>query len=62
VRAASNTLQRAFELAQSGQFVTVEAIVDALHREGFRDGDAQTSGLYVRSQLHRELSKAQGAP
>lgn len=55
---AATTLQRAFELARSGQFFDVAAIVEALRREGFRDADAQTNGGYIRAQLTRAVNES----
>jgi hypothetical protein len=50
--------QRALQLAQSGQFKSIEAIGAALRREGFRDAEAVLSGDYVRAQLTRSINKA----
>ena len=52
------SLQRAFELARLGQLASLDAIRDALRREGFRDSDEALSGEYIRAQLSRVIQLA----
>ena len=51
-------LQRAFELAESGQLKSIEAIGGALKREGYRHAEVAMTGAYVRAQLTRVIEKA----
>jgi hypothetical protein len=58
LRDAMTSFERAFQLAESGQMKTVEAIRNALVREGHRDADALLSGRYLIAQLTRSIEKA----
>ena len=51
-------LHRAFQLARSGQLTSINAIQEALQREGFRDADTALDGAYIRAQLTRVLESA----
>lgn len=46
-----STLERAFELARSGECATIEALRSRLDYESYFDGAAQTSAPTVRKQL-----------
>jgi len=55
------TLERAFELARSGGFATVDEIKRQLHADGY--ATAQITGRQLRDQLRaliREAGKPQG--
>jgi len=55
------TLERAFELARSGECSGVAQIRIRLRAEGYRDGQAHTSGMSIRKQLDKicvEATKA----
>jgi len=45
------TLERAFQLANSGECVNVEQIRLRLKREGYSDAQAHTKGPSIRNQL-----------
>lgn len=45
------TLERAFQLANSGECANVDQIRMRLKSEGYSDGQAHTKGPSIRSQL-----------
>jgi hypothetical protein len=47
------TIQRALELAESGDFNTVDDIAQALSAEGFFEVSAHLAGRTIRNQLRR---------
>jgi hypothetical protein len=53
-------LERAFQLAQSGDCVSVEAIKTQLKGEGY--SVAQVAGPTLRKQLHALIKAAQAQP
>lgn len=54
------TLQRAFELAQSGKCTSVEGIRKVLRSEGL--SDAQIEGPLLRKQLRNLIADAFASP
>ena len=55
------TLERAFELARSGECTGVAQIRVRLRAEGYRDGQPHTSGQSIRKQLDKICVEAQKA-
>lgn len=53
------TIERAFELAHSGEYTELEAIVRALKTEGY--DDRQIEGKQLRKEL-REKMRSAGQP
>jgi len=51
-----NTLERAFELARSGQFDSIEQIKVRLHQEGY--SRALVAGKYLSAQLRQLILQA----
>ena len=51
-----NTLERAFELARTGQFDSVEQIKARLHKEGYSRG--LVAGKYLSAQLRQLMRQA----
>jgi hypothetical protein len=47
------TLERAFQLANSGECATVDEIRMRLKSEGYSDGQAHTKGPSIRGQLSK---------
>jgi lactam utilization protein B len=54
------TIERAFELAQSGTVYSVTELRLALKREGFADGRMHTDGHSVQRQLSALIAAATG--
>jgi hypothetical protein len=54
----TNTVERALQLARSGEFSTLEEVVRRLKQEGLSNVEAHTSGPSIRAQLRREFVKA----
>jgi hypothetical protein len=54
---SKSTVERAFELARTGSYRSIEDLVKGLNREGFLDPVGQLSGNSIRKQL-RALMKA----
>ena len=44
-------LERAFELARTGQFIDVKMLEKGLAKEGYAKGDPQIHSPYLRHQL-----------
>jgi len=53
-----HTIERAFELAQSGRVLTLSDLREALKREGFHDGRMHTDGHSIRRQLGELMAHA----
>jgi hypothetical protein len=58
LQSGSCTVQRAFELAQTGRFSRVTDLTACLRAEGFWDADAQLDGRIIRTTLRRLMSTA----
>lgn len=54
----SNIIERAYELAQSGEFAATSEIVERLKDEGFESVVAHLSGTSIRRQLRSLLSQS----
>lgn len=54
-------LERAFELARSGRFLSTKELMKALSAEGYAKGDAQLQSPSVRLQLRRLCAAARAA-
>jgi hypothetical protein len=54
-----STVERAFELARTGSYRTIEGLVKGLNREGFLDPVGQLSGHSIRKQLRALMKAAQ---
>ncbi len=52
------TVQRAFDLADSGDFRTVQEIRDRLAKEGLADVDRHLTGPSIRRDLRRAIEAA----
>lgn len=52
------TIERAFELAQSGRYLKLQEIKRQLKAEGYADVDGQLYGLSLRKQLERISGEA----
>ncbi len=52
------TVQRAFDLADSGDFRTVQEIRDRLAKEGLADVDRHLTGPSIRRDLRRAIDAA----
>lgn len=50
---SANTVERAYELARSGQYATITQIRMQLRREGYSHVDGHTVGLGLRRELTR---------
>ncbi|MFT4055169.1 MAG: hypothetical protein QM681_11740 [Novosphingobium sp.] len=48
---SDTTLERAFELARSGQFRTIKELRQQLTKEGCLDVTSHTEGLSIKKQL-----------
>lgn len=57
-----STIERAFELARSGSFHSVEALSKRLNSEGYSDSFGQLSGPSIRKQLRGMMKAAKLAP
>ena len=55
-----NTVERAFELASSGRFVTVDEIRACLHAEGY--SQRLIVGKYLSAQLRQLMREADPTP
>ncbi len=53
------TLERAFQLANSGTCANVDEIRRRLKTEGYSDGQMHTKGPSIRTQLKRLCEEAQ---
>ena len=53
-------VERAFEMAQSGRFATLEAIERALYEEGYSRGSPHWNSVTLRRQLRETCRKATG--
>ena len=51
--ARPTTLERAFELARSGEYATAREISDQLRSEGYWDATVQLDGPALRAQLKK---------
>ena len=51
----SGTIQRAFELAESGDYKNISLIKSQLNKECFEDVDDHLRGRLIRMQLQRML-------
>jgi hypothetical protein len=56
--ASTAILERAFELARSGNCTTVEQVRRSLVRERFEDVDQHLYGPLIRNQLRKALLEA----
>ena len=56
------TMERAYQLAKSGECVGVANIIDRLRAEGYTDAPAQIFGPTLTADLRRLCVKARGAP
>jgi hypothetical protein len=54
----SSTIERAYELARSGQFRTVSRIRDRLRAEGYADATAHFSSPTLVADLRRLIAAA----
>jgi hypothetical protein len=61
MHSGSSTIQRAYDLAQSGGFSKVSDLVTQLRSEGYYDAQAQLEGPVIRSTLRRIMSRAREA-
>lgn len=52
------TLERAFQLAKSGDCASVTQIRERLKKEGYSDWQSHTKGPSIRSQLNALCAKA----
>jgi len=55
----ASTVERAYQLASSGNVRTIAEIRQRLHREGYLDANAQLSGRTLIQDLRRLLDTAQ---
>lgn len=55
------TVERAFELAQSGAYRTLTQLRSGLVREGCEDVDLHLSGRLIRDQLHAIMTSPEVA-
>lgn len=53
-----STVERAFELARSGEFEATRQISDRLRAEGYWDATAQLDGPALRAQLKKLCREA----
>jgi hypothetical protein len=53
-----STIERAFELARSGEFEATRQITDRLRAEGYWDATAQLDGPALRAQLKKLCKEA----
>jgi hypothetical protein len=51
MRANQSVLERAFEMAQSGEFKTLNPLIRQLSREGYVNPERQLMGPFLRRQL-----------
>ena len=58
----SSTLERAYELARSGQFRTISKIRDRLRAEGYADATAHFSSPTLMADLRRLMAAARPDP
>jgi hypothetical protein len=54
-----NTVERAFQLAASGKFGTIQHLVIALRAEHYAEAAAQLNGRTLRRQLRALMAKSQ---
>jgi hypothetical protein len=54
---AANPLERAFELARSGEYRDLRDLERKLRREGFADIEQHLSGQTIRRQLRDMMTK-----
>ena len=52
------TVERAYQLARSGQFANVAELKARLKSESYGDADAQLAGPFIRRQLTKLCSEA----
>src|SRR5262245_61262756 len=57
-----HVIERAYQLARSGEFATVEEICQHLFREGYRELYQDFEALGLRTDLARLCREAQGRP
>jgi hypothetical protein len=57
-----HVIERAYQLAKSGKFASVEEICQQLSREGYRELYLDFEGLALRTDLARKCHEAQGRP
>ena len=57
-----NTIERAFQLAQSGGVRTVDDLRRELKREGYESVEAHLAGASIRKQLTQILAEAAEQP
>jgi hypothetical protein len=58
MNSGSSTIQRAYDLAQTGGFSRISDLVTRLRSEGYHDAQAQLDGRMIRSTLRRLMSTA----
>jgi hypothetical protein len=58
MQSGSSTIQRAYDLAQSGAFSKISDLVTRLRSEGYYDAQAQLEGPMIRATLRRLMSGA----
>jgi hypothetical protein len=56
--AGVTTVERAYQLARSGQYPTVETIKKRLQDEGFGDANGQLTGRTLTTDLRRLINAA----
>lgn len=56
------TIERAFELARSGECASFSEVRRALKREGYADAVRQLDGAFIRQQLMDLIAAAKGGP
>jgi hypothetical protein len=54
-----STVERAFELARTGAYGSIDDLLKGLNREGFLDPVGQLSGQSIRKQLRALMKAAQ---
>jgi hypothetical protein len=62
INSRSSTVERAYELARSGQFRTVSEIKIRVRAEGYYDALAQLEGRTISADLRRLLAAARASP
>jgi len=53
-----HVIERAYQMARSGQFTSTEDVRRQLHAEGYGNADAHFSGSSIRKELKLLISKA----
>jgi hypothetical protein len=61
INSRSSTVERAYELARSGQFRTVSEIKIRVRAEGYYDAVAQLEGRTIGADLRRLLAAARAS-